>query len=420
MCRLRRNELNAWCVFYPSRVSQIPITFDLLEARGGETAQIVHATVDVVSNYQDDLFRMTDKLRLAILFGGQSSEHEVSVVSARSMLAAMAVDRYELTLIGIARDGSWWTGPEESLLGGSVIDGSGAECERVTLDFTDSGILRNVSGGHSTRVDCFFPLLHGPCGEDGTIQGVLELANVAYVGCGVAASAVGMDKSLTKKVLQTYGLPQVECVVIDYVEWQNDSDYSIKSVTNTLSFPVFVKPANMGSSVGVTRANSEESLQDALATAFCYDNRALVEMAVSGCRELECSVLGNHDIKASVVGEVIPGSDFYDYNTKYVDDRSTLAIPAAIDSALMTQLQGMAITTFSAIGGTGLARVDFFLSDDDQIFVNEINTMPGFTPISMYPKLWSASGLEYASLVDQLVTLAIERHAFASRLQNTR
>lgn len=363
---------------------------------------------------------MTSKVHLAVLFGGQSSEHEVSVVSARSMLAAMNQERYDLTLIGIARDGSWWTGAAEILLSCATVDEVVGNCVRVTPDFTDHGVLIFASSGRRVGVDCYFPLLHGPCGEDGTIQGAFELANVAYVGCGVAASAVSMDKSLTKKVLNDHDLPQVAHAEVDYADWNRDREHAAASAMSDLNYPVFVKPANMGSSVGVTRASGDESLQTALEIAFNFDQRVLVESAVSGCREIECSVLGYQTAQTSVLGEIIPGSDFYDYETKYENDRSTLVIPANLSADLTQRMRTMAETTFHAVGGAGLARVDFFLSDRDEVFVNEINTMPGFTPISMYPKLWAASGLDYPDLVDRLIDLARQRHADRQRLKKTR
>ncbi len=363
---------------------------------------------------------MTDKLRLGILFGGRSCEHEVSVTSARSVLQAVNPDRYEVTMIGIAKDGRWLLARDalEALAGG-VVDGE--DMSSVLLDYpgtralvesTPSGAL--TAGGH--KLDVVFPLLHGPFGEDGTVQGLLELAGIAYVGSGVVGSAVGMDKDMSKRVFRAEGLPQVDHRVLRRHRWRVEPDAIVGELERGLHYPMFVKPANLGSSVGVSKAHDRGELYPAIETAMEFDYKVIVEASVENCREVECSVLGNDDPQASVIGEIVPCNEFYDYDAKYVDDRSRLIIPAELPAAMGERIRDLAVRAFRAVEAAGLARVDFLVRrDDDEIFLNEVNTMPGFTPISMYPKLWEASGITYTELIDRLIELALERHAEKAR-----
>ncbi|MDP6078456.1 MAG: D-alanine--D-alanine ligase family protein [Arenicellales bacterium] len=353
------------------------------------------------------------KTRVLLLFGGQSAEHEVSIISARSVYAAIDRQRYEPILVGITRQGCWLlAGSDASILEHDTVDdmslpvvylaSTGQELKRSEASPDDRGVL----------FDVVFPLLHGPFGEDGTIQGLLELVGMAYVGAGVAASSVGMDKALAKLVFNASGLAQTAYQVIRRNRWHVDPDAVVFSVEKHLQYPLFVKPANMGSSVGVSKAIDVASLTKALDIAAQYDVKMLVEESVEDCHEVECAVLGNDSPRASIIGEIIPGADFYDYQTKYLDDRSELMVPANLSFSVSNKVQGMAIKAFQAIDCMGLARVDFFVRRaDDFIYINEINTMPGFTPISMYPMLWQASGLTYPDLIDQLIQLALERRA---------
>ena len=353
------------------------------------------------------------RTRVLLLFGGQSAEHEVSIISARSVYAAIDRQRYEPILVGITRQGCWLlAGSDASILEHDTVDDMSLPV--VYLASTGQELKRSDASPHDRGVlfDVVFPLLHGPFGEDGTIQGLLELVGMAYVGAGVAASSVGMDKALAKLVFNASGLAQTAYQVIRRNRWHADPDAVVFGVEKHLQYPLFVKPANMGSSVGVSKAIDVASLTKALDIAAQYDVKMLVEESVEDCHEVECAVLGNDSPRASIIGEIIPGADFYDYQTKYLDDRSELMVPANLSSSVSNKVQGMAIKAFQAIDCTGLARVDFFVRRaDDFIYINEINTMPGFTPISMYPMLWQASGLTYPDLIDQLIQLALERRA---------
>ncbi|HCK76567.1 MAG TPA: D-alanine--D-alanine ligase A [Gammaproteobacteria bacterium] len=350
------------------------------------------------------------KIRVLLLFGGQSAEHEISVISARSVYASIDTSRYEIILGGISRSGQWFldSGERSLLEQDEVADGSGVpvqlgagQPELVTLD----GPRVNV-----TTFDVVFPLLHGPHGEDGCVQGLLELVDAAYVGAGVAASAVGMDKELSRAVFGHAGLRQTEYLVVRRNAWNADRAGIRSHIESTLRYPLFVKPVNLGSSIGISKVHDSESLETAMDLAAGYDIKMMIETSVERARELECAVLGNENPNASVIGEIIPGAEFYDYTTKYIDDRSQLIVPADLPEDTKTDIQEMAIAAFRAIDGAGLGRVDFLLSPSGEAFLNEINTMPGFTPISMYPRLWQASGIEYPALIDRLIELALERH----------
>ncbi|MBT6273248.1 MAG: D-alanine--D-alanine ligase [Chromatiales bacterium] len=353
------------------------------------------------------------KRRLAVLFGGRSAEHEVSVNSARSVLEYVDRQRYEVTLIGIDKQGIWRVldGFSNSIASGEMESDS-APTVLVDHGNGQSLVVQHHDGRRERLpIDVVFPVLHGPHGEDGTVQGLLELAGLPTVGSGVAGSAVAMDKELAKRVFKAEGLAQLDYMVVRRQRWRERADIVLIEIEGRLGLPVFAKPARLGSSVGVSRADDRESLRAAIDEAARYDNKIIVEAAALGCREVECSVLGYETPEASIPGEIVPCNDFYDYEAKYLAENSELLIPAPLSEAATAQIQALAVAAFRAVGANGLARVDFFVcGDDESIFLNEINTMPGFTPTSMYPKLWAASGLEYGALIDRLIELALERH----------
>lgn len=367
------------------------------------------------------------KLNVMVIFGGRSGEHEVSLVSASSVMRALDPERYQVIPVGITREGAWVTGPE-------VLDALKREelasLERAVLfgDPARPGLWRIAADDRAgqvellAQVDVVFPVLHGTYGEDGTLQGLLELAAVPYVGCGVLASAVAMDKALFKDVCRAWHLPIVPYLLFTRKRWFNEAEAVLDEVEQRLTYPVFVKPVNLGSSVGISKCRTRAELERGLHEAARYDRRLLVEQGVPNTREIEVSVLGNGDeIEASIAGEIIPGREFYDYAAKYLDEgesASKLLIPARLDAAQMEQVRALAVAAFRAVDGAGMARVDFLMNGQSgEIFINEINTIPGFTPISMYPKLWEASGLPYPRLLDRLIELAFERHAETSALQ---
>ncbi len=352
------------------------------------------------------------KRRVAVLFGGRSAEHEISCISARSVIDALDRDRNHVVPIGITREGRWHVLaepprlPSESGHMPEVTDGTGPAAELSGGGGTSEVVL---SDGTREPIDVVFPVLHGPFGEDGVIQGMLELAGVPFVGSGVLGSALGMDKALQKVVFAAAGLPVVPHEVVHESRWSEDPE-SVAARVDALGFPVFAKPSTLGSSIGITKVRSLSELDAAMAEAFRYARKAVVERGIEPVRELECAVLGNDDPVASIAGEVIPSAhDFYDYEAKYLDEEGArLVIPADIAPALHAEVQRMAVVAFRSIDCAGMARVDFFLQEE-QLWVNEINTIPGFTSISMYPKLWEASGVPYPDLVERLLDLAIER-----------
>ncbi len=362
---------------------------------------------------------MMGKMRVAVLFGGRSAEHEVSVISARSMLAAMDRERYETIMVGIAKDGCWWLAEEgESLQKRDQVLGDGALS--VHLDYLGS---REIVAKDLKRwgVDVVFPLLHGPYGEDGAMQGLLDLADVPYVGAGVVGSAVGMDKEMMKRAFAAEGLPQLDYSVIRCSRWRRDCEGVLDELCARFSWPVFVKPASLGSSVGVSRAENRPQLQESIANAAQYDYKVVIEEAALNCREVEVAILGNEEVEASTVGEIGVENAFYDYGAKYMDDSSSLHIPARIELDLAERVREMGMRAFRAVEACGLSRVDFFVGKNDgQTYINEINTMPGFTPVSMYPKLWEASGLAYGALIDRLIELALERHEDKKSIKTSR
>jgi len=364
------------------------------------------------------------KIRVAVLFGGRSGEHEVSIASAKSVIGALSPDRYEVVPVGITREGRWLVSgdPLAALESGAAALLSGGASGPDPAPFAEPAGSRELVPGASHKfpaVDVVFPVLHGTYGEDGTVQGLLELADLPYVGSGVLGSAVGMDKLIMKAVLQAHGLPIVEYVGFSRAEWRRDSETVMDRAEARLAYPMFVKPANLGSSVGVSKAHDRAELAASLHLAARFDRRLLVERAVNA-RELECGVLGNDDPSASVVGEVVPCNEFYDYQAKYIDGDSALYIPADVPGDVARQVQNLAVAAFAALDCAGMARADFFLCrDSGQVYVNELNTIPGFTEISMYAKLWEASGIPYAALVDRLIALALERHEETSGLDRT-
>jgi D-alanine-D-alanine ligase len=369
------------------------------------------------------------RIRVGVVFGGRSGEHEVSLRSARSVMDALDPARYEVVPIGITREGAWMlTGdPMAALTAG---DASAAGSTAILADPSRRGLRAievgrggplEVGAGEESAIDVVFPVLHGPFGEDGTIQGLLEMANVPYVGAGVLGSALGMDKAVQKTLLRAAGLPVVDWVDFTIGEWGRRREQILVDVEARLGYPCFVKPANMGSSVGVSKAADEAELARGVEAAAGYDRKIVVEWAVPGAREIEVSVLGNDDPEASLPGEIVPDREWYDYDSKYSNSQTQLIIPAQIPPASTAELRRLAVAAFKAIDGAGMARVDF-LADKDatSIWINELNTIPGFTSISMYPKLWEASGMSYAQLCDRLIELAIERHAERARMRTDR
>jgi len=362
---------------------------------------------------------LTEKIRVGVIFGGRSGEHEVSLRSAESIINALDRSKYEVVPIGITKEGGWLiSGDAARLLPQSIMDSRDNEAVAIIGDPTRKGLTRlNSEGQHSRaeQLDVVFPVLHGTYGEDGTIQGLLDMAGVPYVGCGVLGSATGMDKVVMKHLFQQAGLTIVEFEWFLRRQWQTDPDAIIDRIRQKIGFPCFVKPANLGSSVGVSKAESEQELVDAIDDAARYDRKIIVERAVRG-REIEVGILGNEDPIASLPGEIMAGHEFYDYEDKYLDNTSRTEVPARLPADAIDQIQRDGIRAFQAIDGSGLARVDFFVEDDSgRVIINEINTMPGFTSISMYPKMWEASGYPYPKLIDRLIELALERHRDRSR-----
>jgi len=393
------------------------------------------------------------KIRVGILFGGRSGEHEVSLLSAASVLKAIDKNKYDVVPIGITKAGHWLTadhaerllqgkpageathpqetkhlraGDPDATVGAALLSKgeavivppeplprSGA-LEPFQTDAGTAQMTRRASD-RAINVDVIFPVLHGTFGEDGTIQGLLELADIPYVGAGVLGSAAGMDKDVMKSLFRAAGLPIVKHVTILRANWKSNPNPARKLVESRLKYPVFVKPANLGSSVGISKAHDRRELGPAMEEAAQFDRKIVVEQGVGGkkgkAREIECSVLGNDHPKASLPGEVVPGKEFYDYAAKYLEEGSQLIIPAKLTKSQTRQVQELAVQAFQAVDCSGLARVDFLMDPGSKkIYINEINTMPGFTAISMYPKLWASSGLSYPDLIDRLIQLGLERH----------
>ena len=357
---------------------------------------------------------MGKKLKVGVIFGGRSGEHEVSLRSAESVINAMDGSKYDIVPIGITKEGRWLASKDATaLLPQTVLASPDQQQVAIIGDPTLQGLMKLDAGAgalKSEQIDVVFPVLHGTFGEDGTIQGLLEMAGLPYVGGGVLASATGMDKITMKQLFAQAGLSIVDYEWFLRSAWEENSETIIERVTNSLGFPVFVKPANLGSSVGISKARNIVELRDSVNDAARYDRRLVVERAVTG-REIEVSILGNDHPLASLPGEIIVGHEFYDYEDKYIDSASRTEIPARLPAETIEEIQRDAIRAFQAIDGAGLARVDFFVErDTDRVIVNEINTMPGFTSISMYAKMWEASGIGYSELIDRLIELAIDRH----------
>lgn len=361
---------------------------------------------------------MSKKIRVGILFGGKSAEHEVSLRSAKNVLDAIDKDKYEPVLIGIDKSGKWQLGGKSDLL---LKSGNSADFQlsdtntKVTIAPQSEGEITNLESIETKQsIDVIFPILHGPFGEDGTVQGLLKLANIPFVGASVLGSAVGMDKDVMKRLLRDANIPIGKFLVVS-----NDEKMDYEEVVEKIGSPFFVKPANLGSSVGVHKVSKEEDYTEAISYALNYDRKIILEEYIKG-REIECSVLGNENPIASIPGEVIPKHDFYSYEAKYLDENGAkLEIPAKLDEDTVTKIKKMAVDTFKVLCCEGFARVDFFLKDNGDILVNEINTIPGFTSISMYPKLWEISGIPYTELIDRLIKLAIERFNKEQKLKTS-
>jgi len=359
---------------------------------------------------------MVEKIRLGILLGGRSGEHEVSLMSSRSVISVIDKNKYDVVQIGIDHVGQWWSGKDVI---GSFEKGNTEGLYRVFI-LPEPGnpylykrelIGKNEEIEVHSVLDAVFPVLHGTFGEDGTLQGLFELADIAYVGAGVTGSAVGMDKGIFKDLMRANGIPVVESIVFSRKDVESDINGILQDAEDSFPYPMFIKPANLGSSVGITKAKNRADLLEGVHEAALYDRRILIERGLDA-REIEISVLGNENPRASVPGEIKPSDEFYSYKAKYINGKSGLFIPAPISKSLIKEVQDIAVKTYRAIDCAGMARVDFLLErHTDKLFINEVNTIPGFTSISMYPKLWEASGLPYADLVDELIGLALERKA---------
>jgi D-alanine-D-alanine ligase len=353
------------------------------------------------------------RLRVGVLFGGRSGEHEVSLASAASVIRGLDPDKYEAVPIGITKDGHWLVGEGAIKMLPEIL--KGGRRVMLTADPTEAALVPLDRGAGAQRFDVIFPVMHGTFGEDGTIQGLLELADIPFVGAGVLGSAIGMDKDVAKRLCQEAGIPVVPWITVHRWRWEKEPAAVQADIEAKFPYPVFVKPATLGSSVGMTKAHSSEELGPALDFACEYGMKILVEKAVSA-REIEVSVLGNNDPKASVPGEIVPHREFYDYAAKYLEDGTQLLIPAELKPAQINKIKALAVSAFRALELSGMARVDFFLEKKGgRIFLNEVNTIPGFTSISMYPKLWEASGIAFRELIDKLIELALEIHREKAR-----
>lgn len=355
------------------------------------------------------------KTRLGLLYGGKSAEHQVSLRTALAVIQALDHDKFEIHPIYINEQGVW--------IKGTQLEGPVEKVEELTFSPVDSSTKAELSSNlfqtsNGEAFDVIFPLLHGPNGEDGTVQGFLELLNLPYAGNGVLASSAGMDKVIMKDIFAHAGLPQVKYVSFIKSEWNGAEQASYEKVENELGYPCFVKPANLGSSVGISKCTNRTELEAAFEEAFQFDRKVIIEEGVIA-REVELAVLGNDDPKCSVAGEIVPKKAFYDYKAKYEDNDTALIIPAEISEEEYTQLYDMAIKAFKALDCSGLVRADFFLTKDGKAYINEVNTMPGFTPVSMFPLLWKHTGLEYPQLIERLVELAIERHTQKQSIKYT-
>lgn len=352
------------------------------------------------------------KLKIAVLFGGRSSEHEVSRVSAASVIQNLSAEKYDITRIGITKEGNWflYTGPDDKIPTGEWENDPSLCPAVLSPDRGTGGILVMEPNGFKTiKVDCVFPVLHGKNGEDGTMQGLLQLSGLPFVGCGTLSSAICMDKAITHSLLSNVGIRQANYLWFYYQRYRNHPDKVRLKIRERLGYPIFVKPAGSGSSVGVSKVTREEELEAAISMAASEGRKILVEEAISG-QEVECSVIGNEDPEASpLVGEIVASAEFYDYDDKYKSGKSKLNIPAHLDDAVAEKIRQTAVRAYHTLGCEGFARVDFFVRADSEVLLNELNTIPGFTSISMYPKLWEASGVSYPVLLDRLIGFAMEK-----------
>jgi len=358
----------------------------------------------------------TKKLKVGIIFGGRSGEHEVSYCSATSIMKAINKDKYTVVPIGITKEGRWIS-PEETAqaLQSGRIEG---ESTVILLNNPSYNNLIRIDNNQKLKkdtsegkLDVIFPVLHGPYGEDGTVQGLLELADIPYVGAGVTASAISMDKELMKTIFKQKGLPVVKWLTIKRKDWYKSKEEILSLIQNSFEYPLFIKPTNLGSSVGITKVHKAKELEKAIDLASSYDRKILVEQGLEGVKEIECSILGNDEPRASVVGEVKPAGEFYDYDSKYIDEATQLIVPADLPEEVSRKVQEIALRAFKAIDAAGMARVDFFVTKkENKIYLNEINTIPGFTSVSMYPRMWESSGISYTDLIDRLIQLALERY----------
>jgi len=358
----------------------------------------------------------TKKLRVGLIFGGKSGEHEVSFCSASSIIKAIGKDKYTVVPIGITKEGRWISPQDSELaLQSGKIEGKSTV---ILLNDPSGRALVRIDNNQRLdknsvleRLDVIFSVLHGPYGEDGTVQGLLELADIPYVGAGVTASAISMDKDLMKTIFQQKSLPILKWLTIKRKEWQKDKEKILSFIQNGFEYPLFVKPTNLGSSVGITKVHKKEELEKAIDLASSYDRKILIEEGLEEVREIECGVLGNDEPQVSVVGEVRPAGEFYDYDSKYIDKETQLIVPADLPDGVSRKVQEITLRAFKAVDAAGMARIDFFVSKkENKIYLSEINTIPGFTSVSMYPRLWEASGIPYSDLIDQLIQLALERY----------
>lgn len=363
---------------------------------------------------------MNGKSRIGILFGGRSAEHQVSLMTAKNVVDAVDKNKFDIVLIGIDKQGVWWLCDSSDFL---IND---SDPKKIELKHTNKQIallpypsvqqMLNVTDNtYLEKIDVIFPLVHGPLGEDGTIQGLLKLTTIPFVGASVVGSAIGMDKDVMKRLLQNAGIP-----IADFMVLADTHTPTYEEIIETIGLPFFIKPANLGSSIGITKVHDKDTFIKGLEKAFSYDKKIILEKTIEG-REIELAVLGNDNPETSLAGEIVPSHEYYDYEAKYIDDHgATLQIPVSLPESVLKELQELAIKTFKSLSCEGMARVDFFLTKDNKIFVNEINTIPGFTKISMYPKLWEASGIPYQTLIEKLLMLAIERHTKEKTLNTSR
>jgi D-alanine-D-alanine ligase len=365
--------------------------------------------------------QIPNRIRIGVIFGGRSVEHEVSLVSAASVIQALDKEKYDVVPIGIASTGQWLSSGETLRL---LKEKRSIELEHEQLITPDprkqSLVAINDGGGVGKALDVIFPVMHGKFGEDGSLQGLLELADIPYIGPGVLGSAVGMDKVMQKELLVRAHIPTAPSIWFTLEEYETRHKKIIADVERTLRYPLFVKPSNSGSSIGITKAHNRKELLESIEIAAQFDRRILVEQGINHAREIECGILGNDQPAASVPGEIVPCNEFYDYDAKYVDEKSNAIIPAKLPNTVVKKIQQYALRAFRALDCAGMARVDFLvIRKTNRIYLNEINTIPGFTSISMYPKLWQASGVSYSALLDTLIQLAMERHKAKSKLKTT-